>query len=143
MRVTQQGAFVMKIFPALKVNLINPYYDHFPGKKVTGIRAQVGLAYLLCRPNGRSDAQSPYRPMRPNLDDERLLADLAQNCPTSSLYSAPSLCAGRTDRRTNQECFSRGADRSGRTAYLRTPQDLPAAIDLGVLGEGEATFAES
>jgi len=149
MRVTQQGAFRNEnSSPALKVNLINPYYDHFPGKKrLPGYsEPQVGLAYLAAAARTAvPDAQvSLIDQCVQNLDDERLLADLAQNCPDVIGFYSATLTLPRVGRIAERikNVFPEALIVLGGPHISARPQDLPAAIDLGVLGEGEATFAE-
>lgn len=132
----------------VKISLINPFYDHFPGKKrLAGYsEPQVGLASLAASvrsvlPEARVEIIDQCIE---NISYNELLDKLTRSQPAVvGFYSATLTMpqVGQVSRRI-KDALPETLLVLGGPHISALPQDLPEAIDLGVLGEGEATFAQ-
>lgn len=129
------------------VLLVNPFYEHFPGKSRLRpySEPQVGLAYLASSIKN----QTPSVRVKiidqciENRTDDALYETIKQTRPMvvgfySSTITIPSV--GRLSKRIKSACPETLTILGG-PHISALPADLPAAMDVGVIGEGELTLA--
>lgn len=130
------------------VVLINPFYEHFPGRRrLCGYsEPQVGLAYLA------SSAAAAAPGVRveiidqciENMSYDSLIKKLGRDKPDVVGFYSATLTMPQVSEaaRRIKACSQETLIVLGGPHISSVPADLPASIDIGVVGEGEETFAE-